>query len=173
LSIISLNEEKSFILGTIIYNKRMRKIYIGLVLLLSSLGYAQQLSEVEKRMSELAGTWKTEVEGSALTLVISLQVNEEKEHFQISLININGEKFLVNESTITSPAQSEYKVNVIKAAFEQYEDCIIKDAIINLKRLNDHTISFSYHSEASDCSFGSDTGLKIPDIEGLIFIKEK
>lgn len=80
-------------------------------MLLSSLGYAQQLSEVEEKMSELAGILKTEVEGSALTLVISLQKNEGKEHFQISLINTNGERFMVNESIITSPVPSEYKVN--------------------------------------------------------------
>lgn len=151
----------------------MKKIYIGFVLLLSNLGYAQQLSEVEEKMSELAGIWKTEVEGSALTLVISLQKNDGKEYFQISLINTNGERFMVNESIITSLVPSEYKVSIIKAAFEQYKDCIIKDAIINLKRLKEHMISFSYHSEVSDCSVSYDTGLNFPDIDRLIFKRIK
>lgn len=151
----------------------MKKIYIGLILFFSSLGYGQQLSETEKKMTELKGTWKTEVEGSSLTLMIDIQKNEGKEQFQITLININGEKFVVNESSITSPAQSEFKVNVIKAGFEQYKDCKIKNAVIDLKKLENQSLSFSYHSEISDCSFGSDNGLEIPDIDGLIFKREK
>ncbi|WP_347218627.1 hypothetical protein [Chryseobacterium sp.] len=150
----------------------MNRIYIGLILFFSSLGYGQQLSETEKKMYELLGTWKTEVEGSSLTLVISLE-KEKKEHFQVVLININGEKFIVNESTVSSPAPSEYQLKVIKAAFEQYQDCKIKDAVIDLKKLENDTISFGYHSKISDCVFGSDNGLEIPDIDGLIFKKEK
>lgn len=151
----------------------MKKIYFGLILFFSSLGYGQQLSEIEKKMTELKGTWKTEVEGSSLTLIIDIQKNEGKEYFQITLININGEKFVVNESSITSPAQSEFKVNVIKAGFEKYKDCKIKNAVIDLKKLENQNLSISYHSEISDCSFGADNGLEIPDIDGLIFKREK
>ncbi|MDN3693521.1 hypothetical protein QWZ06_15125 [Chryseobacterium tructae] len=150
----------------------MNRIYIGLILFFSSLGYGQQLSETEKKMSELVGTWKAEVEGSSLTLIISLE-KEKKEHFQVTLINVNGEKFIMNESTISSSAPSEYQLKVSKAAFEQYQDCIIKGAVINLKKFENNTISFSYHSEISDCSFGSDNGLEVPDIDKVIFKKEK
>lgn len=150
----------------------MNRIYIGLILFFSSLGYGQQLSETERKMTELVGIWKTEVEGSSLSLIISLEKGE-KEYFQIVLININGEKFIVNESKISSSIPSEYQLKVIKAAFEKYQDCTIKDAVIDLKKLENNAISFSYHSEISDCSFGSDNGLEIPDIDELIFIKEK
>ncbi|MDM1555262.1 hypothetical protein PYS58_01555 [Chryseobacterium indologenes] len=150
----------------------MNRIYIGLILLFSSLGYGQQLSETEKKMSELVGTWKTEVEGSSLTLVISLE-KENKEFFQVVLINVNGEKFTVNESTVSSSGPSAYQLKVIKASFEQYQDCKIQDAIIDLKKLGNDAISFGYHSKISDCTFGADNGLEIPDIDGLIFKKEK
>ncbi|WP_250254324.1 hypothetical protein [Chryseobacterium sp. Marseille-Q3244] len=150
----------------------MNRIYIGLILFFSSLGYGQQLSETERKMTELVGIWKTEVEGSSLSLIISLEKGE-KEHFQIVLININGEKFIVNESKISSSAPSEYQLKVIKAAFEMDQDCTIKDAVIDLKKLENNTIAFGYHSKVSDCLFGSDNGLEIPDIDGLIFKKEK
>lgn len=151
----------------------MEKICIGLILLFSSLGYGQKLSEAGEKMAELKGTWKTEVEGSSLALMIDIKKKEEREHFQITLININGEKFMVNESEIISPSQSEYNIKVIKAGFEQYKDCEIKNAVIDLKKLEDQRLSFSYHSEISDCSFGSRIGLNIPDVDGLIFKREK
>ncbi|WP_160138390.1 hypothetical protein [Chryseobacterium sp. c4a] len=151
----------------------MNRIYIGFILFLSSLGYGQQqLSEAEKKMSELVGTWKAEVKGSSLTLLINME-KDKKEHFQVILINVNGAKFIVNESTVLSSAPSEYQLKVIKAAFEQYQDCIIKDAVIDLKKLENNTISFSYHSKVSDCSLGADNGLEIPDVDGLVFKKEK
>ncbi|UEQ77014.1 hypothetical protein [Chryseobacterium arthrosphaerae] len=151
----------------------MKKIYTGLVFLFSFLGFGQQLSEAEKKMTELAGIWKTEVQKSPLTLDISLEKNKGKEYIQISLINLTGEKFVVSESKVVSPSGSEFKINILNAGFEQYKNCKIKDAVINLKRLENDSVSFSYHSEITDCSFGNDNGLEIPDIDGLIFKKEK
>lgn len=107
------------------------------------------------------------MDGSPLTL----QINEVGKAFQFSLININKEEFIIQESEISSPSPSEYVVQVRKAHFVQYKDCSIKNAKIRLKKLEDNKISFSYSSDETDCSLGSDTGMDISDIEDLIFTK--
>lgn len=146
----------------------MKEILILLGILTGCSGYAQKASpDIQKEFTDLSGTWKTEVDGSPLTL----QIKEVEKIFQFSLININKEEFIINESEISSPASSEYIIRVKKAHFVQYKDCSIKNAKIRLKKLEDKKISFSYSSDETDCSFGSDTGMDIPDIEDLIFTK--
>ena len=144
----------------------MKKILVLLGLIFCVLGNAQQ-KETPKDFIALTGTWKTEVDGSPLTL----QIKEVEKAFQFSLINVDKEEFIIQESEISSPAPSEYAVQVKKAHFVQYKDCSIKNAKIRLKKLEDNKISFSYSSDETDCSFGSDTGMDIPDIEDLIFTK--
>lgn len=146
----------------------MKKILIFCLLSISYLGFAQS-SVINKEFSVFFGTWKSEVDGSPLTLNISGNEN----NLQFSLINVNNEEFVIKESKISKVNDSEYGVEVIKAAFVQYNDCIIKNAKITIKKLEASALSFSYKSEKSDCSFGTDTGLEIPNIEDLKFNKLK
>jgi hypothetical protein len=146
----------------------MKKIVFLSGLMCGFLGIAQQKSaEIQKELTALSGVWKTEVDGSPLTL----QIKEVDKTFQFSLINVNKEEFIINESEISSPVDFEYEIKVNKAHFVQYKDCMIKNAKIRLKKLENRKLSFSYSSEETDCSFGGDRGMDIPDIEDLIFVR--
>ncbi|WP_370896392.1 hypothetical protein [Chryseobacterium gossypii] len=145
----------------------MKKILLLSGILTVCFGYSQKSFEAYKDFSALSGTWKTEVEGSPLIL----QIREAGKTFRFSLINVNKEEFIIDESELSSPAPSEYEVKVKKAYFIQYTDCSIKNARIHLKKLEDGKLAFSYISDETYCSFGNDNEIDISDIEDLIFTK--